>query len=363
MSVSIRIEHATKRFGKKTIIPDLSLEIKKGEFFTLLGPSGCGKTTLLRMIAGFNSIEGGDFYFDDLRINDIPAFRRNIGMVFQNYAVFPHMTVEGNVGYGLKQRKIKDPLYSELVDQVLRDVHIEDLKDRYPSEMSGGQQQRVALARAIVIQPNVLLMDEPLSNLDAKLRVEMRLAIKRIQKQKGITAIYVTHDQEEALAMSDRIAVMNLGEIQQVGTPIEVYSHPANYFVATFIGHSNTFNGWIKIENGKKYVELDSGEKIEMGNLTALVENEQTVKMVVRPNEIDFSDEGIKGTIYEKIFLGAEIRYTVKLESGQLIEIHKEIKDKMYEAGDEIFFGFDPSLANVFDAKTEKSLMARNESK
>ena len=138
MSVSIRIEHATKRFGKKTIIPDLSLEIKKGEFFTLLGPSGCGKTTLLRMIAGFNSIEGGDFYFDDLRINDIPAFRRNIGMVFQNYAVFPHMTVEGNVGYGLKQRKIKDPLYSELVDQVLRDVHIEDLKDRYPSHMSGG---------------------------------------------------------------------------------------------------------------------------------------------------------------------------------------------------------------------------------
>ncbi|HHU23935.1 MAG: ABC transporter ATP-binding protein [Bacilli bacterium] len=363
MSVSIKIEHAIKRFGKKTIIPDLSLEIKKGEFFTLLGPSGCGKTTLLRMIAGFNTIEGGDFYFDDLRINNIPAFKRNIGMVFQNYAVFPHMTVEGNVGYGLKQRKIKNPEYDELVDQVLQDVHIEELKDRYPAQMSGGQQQRVALARAIVIQPNVLLMDEPLSNLDAKLRVEMRLAIKRIQKQKGITAIYVTHDQEEALAMSDRIAIMNFGVIQQVGTPIEVYSHPSNYFVATFIGHSNTFNGWIKIEKGKKYLELDAGHKIEINDLIDSVENEQTIKMVVRPNEIEFSDEGIKGIIFEKIFLGAEIRYTVKLESGQLIEIHKEIKDKMYEAGDEIFFGFDPSLANVFDAKTEKSLMARNESK
>ena len=190
MSVSIKIEHAIKRFGKKTIIPDLSLEIKKGEFFTLLGPSGCGKTTLLRMIAGFNTIEGGDFYFDDLRINNIPAFKRNIGMVFQNYAVFPHMTVEGNVGYGLKQRKIKNPEYDELVDQVLQDVHIEELKDRYPAQMSGGQQQRVALARAIVIQPNVLLMDEPLSNLDAKLRVEMRLAIKRIQKQKECTSCY-----------------------------------------------------------------------------------------------------------------------------------------------------------------------------
>ena len=217
MSVSIGIDNVVKKYGDTTIIPDLSAFIKNGEFFTLLGPSGCGKTTLLRMIAGFNSIEGGTIKFDDKVINDIPAQKRNIGMVFQSYAIFPHLTVRQNVEYGLKIRKVPKEHMKERVDEILKVVKIDEYQDRLPERLSGGQQQRVALARAIVIHPQVLLMDEPLSNLDAKLRIEMRSAIRDVQKQVGITTVYVTHDQEEALAISDRIAVMKLGIIQPPG--------------------------------------------------------------------------------------------------------------------------------------------------
>ena len=208
MGATITIENAVKRYGNDTIINGLSLEVKPGEFFTLLGPSGCGKTTLLRMIIGFNSIEGGTFKINDRVINDIPTNKRNIGMVFQNYAVFPHMNVFDNVAFGLRNRKLPKDEIERKVNSILKVVKIDHLKDRMPANLSGGQQQRVALARAIVIEPEVLLMDEPLSNLDAKLRVEMRNAIKRIQQQFGITTVYVTHDQEEALAVSDRIAAL-----------------------------------------------------------------------------------------------------------------------------------------------------------
>ena len=235
MSVAINIENVVKRFGKDTIINGLSLNIKDGEFFTLLGPSGCGKTTLLRMIIGFNSIEGGEIKLDDKLINNIPTNKRNMGMVFQNYAIFPHMSVKDNVAFGLKRQKMSKKEIDEKVDEILKIVKIDHLKDRMPVKLSGGQQQRVALARAIVIHPEVLLMDEPLSNLDAKLRVEMRNAIKRIQQQIGITTVYVTHDQEEALAVSDRIAVMNGGVIQQIDTPKRIYQRQENTFVATFI--------------------------------------------------------------------------------------------------------------------------------
>ena len=208
MSVTIKIKNAVKKYGNTTIISDLSLRIKEGEFFTLLGPSGCGKTTLLRMIAGFNSIEGGDFYFNDKRINDMDPAKRNIGMVFQNYAIFPNMTVEKNVAFGLKNRKLPAETIKEQTDRFLKLMQIDEYRDRMPERLSGGQQQRVALARALAITPDVLLMDEPLSNLDAKLRVEMRTVIKHIQNSVGITTVYVTHDQEEAMAVSDRIAVM-----------------------------------------------------------------------------------------------------------------------------------------------------------
>ena len=238
MGATITIQDAVKRYGNDTIINGLSLQVNPGEFFTLLGPSGCGKTTLLRMIIGFNSIEGGTFRINDRVINDIPTNKRNIGMVFQNYAVFPHMSVFDNVAFGLKNRKVPKNEIQERVDRILKVVKIDHLKDRMPAKLSGGQQQRVALARAIVIEPEVLLMDEPLSNLDAKLRVEMRNAIKRIQQQFGITTVYVTHDQEEALAVSDRIAVMNNGVIQQIDVPSRIYQRPVNQFVT-----GNDFTG------------------------------------------------------------------------------------------------------------------------
>ena len=239
MSVGISIKNAIKRYGENTIIPDLSLEIRDKEFFTLLGPSGCGKTTLLRMIAGFNTIEGGEFRFDDKLINDMEVSKRNIGMVFQNYAIFPHYTVRQNVEFGLKNRKLSKDNIRMATDEFLELMQILEYKDRMPERLSGGQQQRVALARALVIKPDVLLMDEPLSNLDAKLRMEMRQVIRNLQREVGITTIYVTHDQEEAMAISDRIAVMKDGVIQHLGTPREIYHRPSNVFVATFIGRTN----------------------------------------------------------------------------------------------------------------------------
>ena len=239
MSVTITIKDAVKKYGETTVIPGLSLTIKEGELFTLLGPSGCGKTTLLRMIAGFNTIEGGDFYFNDKRINDMDPGKRGIGMVFQNYAIFPNMSVRKNVEFGLKYKKMSKEEMQAATDKFLKLVHVDEYADRMPDRLSGGQQQRVALARALVIQPDVLLMDEPLSNLDAKLRVEMRTVIKEIQKQVGITTVYVTHDQEEAMAISDRIAVMNQGAIEQLDSPTEIYDNPHSRFVAGFIGEMN----------------------------------------------------------------------------------------------------------------------------
>ena len=262
MSVNIKIRDAVKKYGDNTIISDLSLDIKEGEFFTLLGPSGCGKTTLLRMIAGFNSIEGGDFYFGETRINDMDPAKRNIGMVFQNYAIFPNMTVEKNVAFGLKNRKLPKEEIASKTDQFLKLMKIDEYRDRMPERLSGGQQQRVALARALAITPDVLLMDEPLSNLDAKLRVEMRTVIKEIQNNVGITTVYVTHDQEEAMAVSDRIAVMNAGDIQQIGTPKVLYQRPANLFVATFIGHTNVIDATLTNEGGKAYLTLPGGYKV-----------------------------------------------------------------------------------------------------
>lgn len=362
MSVAIDIRHAVKRFGDKTIIPDLSLTINEGEFFTLLGSSGCGKTTLLRMIAGFNTIEGGEFYFNDKLINHLPAYKRNIGMVFQNYAVFPHMSAAKNVGYGLKQRKVKDPEYTKRVEEILDIVQISELKDRMPPNMSGGQQQRVALARAIVIQPDVLLMDEPLSNLDAKLRIEMRLAIKRIQNQFKITTLYVTHDQEEALSMSDRIGVMNHGVIQQIGSPVEIYAHPVNLFVATFIGQSNLFDAEVVEKKGRKVLKFFDESYHDLVNLDQSTPINTKVKVVVRPNEIDFSTSGIPGTIIETIFLGAEVRYLIQCENGQTIEVSHDIKRPIANLHDQVMLDFDHQRVNAFDQETGKSLMVEGRS-
>ena len=361
MSVGIGIKHALKKYGENVIIPDLNVDIKEGEFFTLLGPSGCGKTTLLRMIAGFNSIEGGDFYFGDKRINDLDPAKRNIGMVFQNYAIFPHYTVRKNVEFGLKNRKLPAQKVKEETDKFMKLMQIEEYADRLPERLSGGQQQRVALARALCISPDVLLMDEPLSNLDAKLRVEMRTAIKNLQHDVGITCVYVTHDQEEAMAVSDRIAVMSGGVIQHIGSPKDIYQRPANLFVATFIGRTNVLKGRLDVENGAAKLSL-CGHTVELNTVAAENMQSQDVMVSVRPEELllnrDANAPGIKALVKDAVFLGLNTHYFVKLSTGEDAEIIQEssIEDTL-APGAEISLGINTEKVNVFTADGEKNIL------
>ena len=361
MSVNIMIRDAVKKYGDSTIISDLSLDIKEGEFFTLLGPSGCGKTTLLRMIAGFNSIEGGDFYFGENRINDMDPAKRNIGMVFQNYAIFPNMTVENNVAFGLKNRKLPKEEIASKTDQFLKLMKIDEYRDRMPERLSGGQQQRVALARALAITPDVLLMDEPLSNLDAKLRVEMRSVIKQIQNEVGITTVYVTHDQEEAMAVSDRIAVMNNGDIQQIGTPKILYQRPANLFVATFIGHTNVIDGELVVRGDKTYLKLPGNCEVEVDTIRDEEKKNQKVKASIRPEEfiVDTeSEDGIKAVVDDAVFLGLNTHYFVHFEDGETAEIIQESKiDSIIEKGREIRLGVKTEKINIFNETGDYNLV------
>lgn len=361
MSEEIIIKHALKKYGDNVIIPDLSLDIREGEFFTLLGPSGCGKTTLLRMIAGFNSIEGGDFFFGEKRINDLDPAKRNIGMVFQNYAIFPHYTVRKNVEFGLKNKKFPKDKIKTQSEKFMKLMQIDQYADRMPERLSGGQQQRVALARALCIEPDVLLMDEPLSNLDAKLRVEMRTVIKNIQHNVGITTVYVTHDQEEAMAVSDRIAVMNAGVIQHVGTPKSIYQRPANLFVATFIGRSNVIKGKLVVENGKTYLETLSGYRAEIHTVRPEQQKNQDITMSVRPEEFLLdrdSTEGISAIVDDCVFLGLNTHYFVHLSSGEEVEIIQESSiDSIIEPGSEIKLKINTDKVNLFTADGEENIL------
>lgn len=361
MSTSIEFKNIVKRYDDITVIPKLSLKIKEGEFFTLLGPSGCGKTTLLRMVAGFNSIEEGEITFNGVVINNIPAHKRNIGMVFQNYAIFPHMTVSENIEYGLKLRKHNKEEAKKKLEDILKVVKIYEYKDRSPDKLSGGQQQRVALARAIVIHPTVLLMDEPLSNLDAKLRIEMRSAIREIQKNIGITTVYVTHDQEEALAISDRIAIMNKGVIQQIDAPRKIYLRPTNVFVATFIGHSNIFAGKVLEEEGKNFIVFENGYSVPMNNLSSEAKNGKDIQISVRPEEFIISNntDGIRGTIHFNTFLGKYINYEVKLDNGEIIELTQDTStnDVFYEIGQELYLQVNNKKINIFNKEGNISLI------
>ncbi len=361
MSEEIIIKHALKKYGDNVIIPDLSLDIREGEFFTLLGPSGCGKTTLLRMIAGFNSIEGGDFFFGEKRINDLDPAKRNIGMVFQNYAIFPHYTVRKNVEFGLKNKKFPKDKIKTQSEKFMQLMQIDQYADRMPERLSGGQQQRVALARALCIEPDVLLMDEPLSNLDAKLRVEMRTVIKNIQHSVGITTVYVTHDQEEAMAVSDRIAVMNAGVIQHVGTPKSIYQRPANLFVATFIGRSNVIKGKLVVDGGKTYLETLSGYRAEIHTVRPKQQKEQEITLSVRPEEFLLdrdSTEGISAIVDDCVFLGLNTHYFVHLSSGEEVEIIQESSiDSIIEPGSEIKLKINTDKVNLFTADGEENIL------
>ena len=351
----ISIKDAVKRYGNNTVIPDLTLEIGDGELFTLLGPSGCGKTTLLRMIAGFNSIEGGDICFNEKRINDMDPSKRNIGMVFQNYAIFPNLSVRENVAFGLKNRKLDKADIKKKTDEFLNLMQIMQYADRMPNQLSGGQQQRIALARALVISPDVLLMDEPLSNLDAKLRVEMRSVIRHTQKNVGITTVYVTHDQEEAMAISDRIAVMKDGVIQHVGTPRDIYQRPKNVFVATFIGSTNIVHAHIK----DGVLTFADGYHEQIDALAGA--GEQDVQCSIRPEEFVICQEGtegIRGTVQECTYLGLNTHYTIDTDEGDSVEIVEESTiGEGLKKGEKVLLKVKKEKINVFNKDGDRNLI------
>ena len=370
MATSIELSHIRKAYGDTLVIPDLDLQVKEGEFFTLLGPSGCGKTTLLRMIAGFNQITSGTIAFDGTVINDLVPAKRNIGMVFQNYAVFPNMTVRGNILFGLKNRGLSKEEMRQKADRVMDVVQIRQWENRYPKDLSGGQQQRVALARAIVIQPRLLLMDEPLSNLDAKLRVEMRNVVRHVQQAVGITTVYVTHDQEEAMAVSDRLAIMHAGAIEQVDTPRQVYLHPATKFVAGFIGRTNFFQATVTKESGAVSLAFDhdlSRLELRPELSQALLHQEvQHVIMAARPNEISFvkADHGTAAEVVGSTFLGESVHYQLVLTSGEHIEVSKNsVNAPQLVPGEQVGLSFNMDDINIFDTESGRNVLINDAAK
>ena len=364
----ISVKDAVKRYGNNTVIPDLNLEIGDGELFTLLGPSGCGKTTLLRMIAGFNSIEGGDIFFNEKRINDMDPSKRNIGMVFQNYAIFPNLSVRDNVAFGLKNRKVDKAEIKKRTDEFLNLMQIMQYADRMPNQLSGGQQQRIALARALVISPDVLLMDEPLSNLDAKLRNQMRAEIIKLRQRINTTFIYVTHDQTEAMTLGDRIVIMKDGVIQQIGTPQEVFDHPANLFVAGFIGmpQMNFYDAELTQENGSYAVTLDGAKVILSGEKQANLKKNNVkpgpITLGVRPEHLLLSgseDNAIRGTVDVSEMMGSAVHLHVSACGRDTILIvpTTEIESSAaFAIGSPIAFTFSGSTAHLFDRETQKNL-------
>lgn len=316
---SVTITGVTKSFGNVTVLQEFNQKFEDGEFITLLGPSGCGKTTMLRLIAGFEKPSSGEIYIGDKLVSSekefLPPEKRGIGMVFQSYAVWPHMNVFDNIAYPLKIQKISKNEIEERVNQVLKIVHLEQYKDRFPSELSGGQQQRVALGRALVAQPEILLLDEPLSNLDAKLREEMRYEIKEITKKLKITVIYVTHDQIEAMTMSNRIVLINKGEVQQVAPPQEIYSKPKNMFVANFVGKVDFITG--KVEGSK--ILLDNSNNQILSNTSSF---KGKVVVAIRPENAILSDDGeITGKVYSKFYLGDCNDLRVEIGNGNILRI------------------------------------------
>jgi len=354
------LKGVSKFFGEVKAVDDVDLQIDEGELFFLLGPSGCGKTTTLRVIAGFYKPDRGSAYFDDRLINDIPPYRRNVGMVFQNYALWPHMTAYDNVIYGLKVRKVPVSERVRRAREALDIVQMREFATRYPNQLSGGQQQRIALARAIVTEPDVLLLDEPLSNLDAKLRIETRREIKRIQRELGTTSIYVTHDQEEALSMADKIAIMNDGRIEQIGAPREIYSKPINSFVAGFIGETNFIEGKvssIREGDGLMTIAAPSGDEILAGVPHGSFSVGQEVLCSIRPESIHLMDvsPGLprdqfhEAEIIHLTYYGVIEHYIVRVFGGREVKVTNFNPDvKRRDDGERVLLAFDPEDVDVF---------------
>lgn len=354
--VPVKIQNLTKIYpgsDKQVVAVDnVSLDIDAGEFVTLLGPSGCGKTTILRMIAGFEVPSAGDIHIGSTRVNTITPDKRDTAMVFQSYALFPHLNVFDNISYGLKLRKIPLDEIKKNVSEILHLVGLEGLEKRQPNQLSGGQQQRVALARALIMKPSVLLFDEPLSNLDAKLRIAMRHEIRRIQKEFGITSVYVTHDQTEAMSMSDRIIIMKSGILQQIGTPQEIYHHPANRFVADFIGLAN-------LVPAEMLSCSDQQAKIRLGETVLTVPIARTceatsgeVSLVIRPETVKISSEGsLRGEVLTSVFMGAYQDYQIKLPSGTILEAidYNPVEKQIFQVGESVGIHLNPEILQVVD--------------
>ena len=349
---AVRLERVTKRFGHATAVDSLDLTISRGEFFSLLGPSGCGKTTTLRMVAGFEQPSEGLIFLEGQPVADVPPYKRNVNTVFQSYALFEHLNIEDNVAFGLKRRKVPSDEIATRVADALELVQLTGREQSRPTELSGGQRQRVALARALVNRPAVLLLDEPLGALDLKLRKQMQVELRQIQREVGITFLYVTHDQEEALAMSDRIAVMNGGVVEQCGPPEEVYERPRKAFVAGFIGISNLMEG--KIEKGA--VRLASGELVP-AELPSDVSEGTEVQLSVRPEKIRVDEEGqelvvLRGRVAERVYIGTSTQVIVELSGGARIvalEQNTHVSDAAdrWELGEEVSVAWHPDHSRV----------------
>jgi spermidine/putrescine ABC transporter ATP-binding subunit len=344
----VKLEGIRKTFGKVKAVDGVDLNVRKGEMLCLLGPSGCGKTTLLRILSGFEQPEEGTIIMNNKDVTKLPPDKRPTSLVFQNYALFPHMTVFENIAYGLRVKKIPSKEIRQLVANSLEMVGLSGLEERSIRQLSGGQQQRVSLARGLVMKPAVLLLDEPLSNLDAKLRVETRIQIRALQKNLGITSIFVTHDQEEALTISDRIAVMNKGKIVQIGSPEEIYNHPNSEFVADFIGKSNILEGNYKKDTDgiAQFTLADSSISVRVQPIEHLGENP---RLILRPEQITISDEVKKGeninclpaTIEHVTFLGEMIYYHVRLENDAKLLVPVYNFSSRYQEDDKVFIYWD----------------------
>jgi iron(III) transport system ATP-binding protein len=354
----VRIDGIVKRFGDSVVLSGVSLELPPGELFTLLGPSGCGKTTLLRIVAGLLLQDAGSVAFDGIAVDRVPPYRRNIGVVFQSYAIFPHLSVRQNIAYGLRARRLTGAASEGKVVEAARMVQMEPLLDRMPSALSGGQQQRVVLARALVIEPRLLLMDEPLSNLDARLRVEMRTVIRRLQRTLGITTLYVTHDQEEALSISDTIAVMDRGEILQTGPPWTLYRAPRNRFVAEFLGGMNVVAGRLTGGSAREsvMVETDFGGRWSVavdGDAPApgpvwLGIRPESLRVEAPPGSAERWNQ-VAGTVTDVGYLGAVARYQVEIAAGTslVVEVHDPDFQALRRVGDPVRLWCDPAKVRI----------------
>lgn len=344
----ITLEGVVKRFGNNVVVKNMNLEIGQGEFLTLLGPSGCGKTTTLRMIAGFEEASEGIIKVEGERVEDKEPFQRNVNTVFQNYALFPHMTVFNNIAYGLTIKKVPKAEINERVTEMLKMVQMEPYAKRKPDELSGGQKQRVAIARALVNRPKVLLLDEPLGALDLKLRKQMQIELKRLQKKLGITFIYVTHDQEEALTMSDRIAIMHDGVLEQLGSPTEIYEYPKTKFVAGFIGESNIFDGKVTAVDGNLLtVETEAGSLQVCGEGFAVGEE---MHVSIRPEYLEASTSpvvgfSLEGKIKDYIYQGSVVKTAIDLTNGMEVKYSRFEQDQTVSEGQKVYVSWKPEKA------------------